>query len=71
MAFCFFDVIPGPPQAEPGIQRLGGNGFPRALFARAVQTLAGLPSVSRLGAARRPEGCAVRDDIKSNAGRPG
>jgi hypothetical protein len=25
MAFCFFDVIPGPPQAEPGIQLYPGS----------------------------------------------
>jgi hypothetical protein len=49
-----FDVIPGPPQAEPGIQRLGSNGLLRALSAWAVQALAWRPSGSRLGAARRP-----------------
>ena len=49
-----FDVIPGPPQAEPGIQQLGCNGLPRALFVRAAQAFAWHPSGSRLGAARRP-----------------
>ena len=38
-----FDVIPGPPQAEPGIQRLGSNGLLRALFVRAAQALAVAP----------------------------
>ena len=49
-----FDVIPGPPQAEPGIQWLGCDGLCRALSAWVAQALAERPSGSRLGATRRP-----------------
>ena len=59
MAFCFFDVIPGPPQAEPGIQRLGCNGLLRALSTWAAQALVGWPC--------GPSGMTSRERVR----RPG
>ena len=61
-------VIPGPPQAEPGIQRLGCYGLPCALFVRAAQALAG-GRLDSGGSALRAvrvdvkEACAVRNDV--------
>ena len=59
-----FGVIPGPPQAEPGIQWLGCDGLCRALSAWVAQAL---------GSARLDPGSAlraVRDDIE-RVRRPG
>ena len=60
-----FDVIPGPPQAEPGIQRLGSNGLLRALSRGRRPHLRGTRLDS--GSVLR----TVRDDDKRGTGRPG
>ena len=72
-----FDVIPGPPQAEPGIQWLGCGRLALCVVHVDGARIGGAPvwiparPFGPSGMTSKSKGCPVRDDEKYGVRRPG